>query len=169
MPWGLKRYYGAGHLHFITSSCYHREPGLGLASRRDLFLTVLEQMRQRYSFVVVGYVVMPEHFHLLISEPQDVTPSTVIQAVKLGFVQRSPVVESGPRHFWQRRFYDFNVWTEKKRVEKLRYMHCNPVKRGLVEEPEQWAWSSFRQYLYGERGPVVINQWDVLKMKIRAG
>ncbi len=170
MPWGLKRYYGAGDLHFITSSCYHRQPFLGSASRRDLFLTVLEQMRQRYSVVVVGYVVMPEHFHLLISEPQEVTPSTVIQAVKLGFVQRLPTARgSEPRHIWQRRFYDFNVWTENKRVEKINYMHENPVKRGLVKEPGQWAWSSYRQYFCGERGPVVINDWDVLKMKTRAG
>jgi putative transposase len=168
MPWGLKRYYGAGDLHFITCSCYHRQPLLGTAHDRDLLLTVLERMRQRYSFVVVGYVVMPEHIHLLISEPQDDTPSTVMQAVKLGFVQGLPVVKRHePRHIWQRRFYDFNVWTEKKRIEKLEYMHRNPVKRGLVEEPEQWAWSSFRHYAYGEVGPVQINRWDVLKMKVR--
>jgi hypothetical protein len=57
----LKRYYGAGDLHFITCSCYHRQPLLGTPHRRDLFLTVLEQMRIRYQFVVVGYVIMPEH------------------------------------------------------------------------------------------------------------
>ena len=188
MPWGLKRYYGAGHLHFITCSCYHRHPRLGSAGRRDLFLWVLEEMRQRYSFVVVGYVVMPEHFHLLISEPQDESPSTVIQALKLGFVRRLPAGLQGtdkgptsrterekwgtpgdPRHIWQRRFYDFNVWTEHKRIEKLRYMHRNPAKRGLVEEPEQWGWGSFRAYAYGEVGVVRVNQWDVLNMKVRAG
>jgi hypothetical protein len=65
----LKRYYGAGDLHFITCSCYRRQPLLGTTRRRDLFLTVLEQVRKRYEFVVVGYVVMPEHIHLLISEP----------------------------------------------------------------------------------------------------
>jgi putative transposase len=70
MPWGLKRYYGTGGLHFITCSCYRRQPFLGTAERRDLLLTVLELMRQRYHFVVIGYVVMPEHFHLLISEPE---------------------------------------------------------------------------------------------------
>ena len=195
MPWGLTRYYGAGHLHFITCSCYHRHPWLGSGGRRDLFLSVLEQMRQRYGFVVVGYVVMPEHFHLLISEPQDESPSTVIQAVKLGFVQRlpagrsdksptsrterekwgtpeiseAPVTQGIRRHIWQRRFYDFNVWTDHKRIEKLRYMHRNPVKRGLVEAPEQWGWSSFRSYAYGEAGVVRTNQWEVLKMKVRAG
>jgi REP element-mobilizing transposase RayT len=46
--------------------------------------------------------------------------------------------------FWQTRFYDYNVRTEKKRVEKLRYMHQNPVKRGLVSAPEDWRWSSYR-------------------------
>jgi putative transposase len=83
----LERYYGAGDLHFITCSCYRRQPWLGTARRRDLFLTVLEQVRRRYQFVVVGYVVMPEHIHLLISEPQWKTPSTVMQALKIGFAR----------------------------------------------------------------------------------
>ena len=82
MPWGLKRYYGTGALHFITWSCYHRSPLLGWRAR-DLFLTVLELMRERYRFGVVGYVVMPEHVHLLISEPQIGDPSTVVQAASL--------------------------------------------------------------------------------------
>ena len=51
--------------------------------------------------------------------------------------------------FWQARFYDFNVWTDRKRVEKLIYMHRNPVKRGLRETPEQWRWSSYRFYIVG--------------------
>jgi putative transposase len=76
--------------------------------------------------------------------------------------------EMPPVHIWQRRFYDFNVWSARKRIEKLRYMHRNPVQRGLVEEPEQWRWSSFRAYAYGETGPVRINDCSVLKMKIRA-
>ena len=67
-----------------------------------------------------------------------------------------------------RRFYDFNVWTERKRIEKLRYMHRNPVKRGLVLEPEQWRWSSFRSYAYREAGAVKVNGWEILRMKVRA-
>jgi len=70
MPRGLHRYYGAHHLHFITCSCYRRLPLLRSARSRDRFLSVLEQTRQRYRFVVVGYVVMPEHIHLLLSEPE---------------------------------------------------------------------------------------------------
>jgi|ERR1035437_5117424 putative transposase len=66
----------------------------------------------------------------------------------------------GREHFWQARYYDFNVWTKRKRVEKLRYMHRNPVKRGLVEKPEDWAWSSFRHYLTGVEGVVEIeSEW----------
>jgi putative transposase len=167
-------------LHFITCSCYRRQPLLGTAKRRDLFLKVLEQVRRRYQFVVVGYVVMPEHFHLLISEPQECTPSTVMQAVKLGFARRvlaeqrrrrnpaqGDLFEHTPQSIWQARFYDFNVWTTRKRVEKLRYMHRNPVKRGLVESPELWRWSSYRAYASGERGVVGVNEWQVLKLKLR--
>src|SRR5450755_4806690 len=91
-----ERYYGAGDLHFITCSCYRRQPLLGTPRRRDLFLTVLEQVRLRYQFVVVGYVVMPEHIHLLIGEPQEKNPSTVMQALKLGFARRV-LVQSKPQ------------------------------------------------------------------------
>jgi putative transposase len=176
----LKRYYGAGDLHFITCSCFGRQPLLGTPRRRDLLLTVLEQVRRRYQFVVVGYVVMPEHIHLLIGEPQEKTPSTVMQALKIGFARRviaeehrqgvrhfSCLSSSGAQHIWQKRFYDFNVWAEHKRIEKLRYMHRNPVKRGLVASPELWRWSSFRAYFLGEAGLVRVNEWEVLKMKIR--
>ena len=180
VPKGLKRFYGNGDLHFITASCYHRQPLLGSSRRRDLFLKVLEDMRQRYGFVVVGYVVMPEHFHLLISEPENGNPSVVIQALKLGVVQRlfpasrkslnTPKLfdDSPPKKFWQRRFYDFNVWSAHKRVEKLKYMHRNPVKRGLVESPDLWHWSSFRAYACGESGAVRVNDWSVLKTNLRA-
>jgi putative transposase len=68
---------------------------------------------------------------------------------------------------WQPRFYDFNVWTEDKRIEKLRYMHWNPVDRGLVEEPGEWGWSSYRSYAFGEVGLVRINDCDVLRIRIR--
>ena len=56
--------------------------------------------------------------------------------------------------------YDFNVGSEKKRIEKLRYIHRNPVRRGLVQNPEDWEWSSYRHYRTGEVGVVEIElQW----------
>ena len=84
MPWGLKRCYGATDPHFITFSCYRRQALLGSARRRDLLLKVLKQVRRRYQLLVVGYVVMPEQVHLLISEPERKNPSIVIQAIKRG-------------------------------------------------------------------------------------
>jgi putative transposase len=181
MPKNLHRFYGGNDLHFLTFSCYRRQPFFNSGTRADLFLQILERVRRRYRLVVLGYVVMPEHIHLLVSEPQRSTLSTMVQALKLGFVRSLPgappmsrkrdetwgtPIET-PRHFWQARFYDFNVWTEKKRIEKLRYIHRNPVTRGLVDSPEKWKWSSFRWYLCGEIGPVKINDTDILVMKIR--
>src|SRR5271154_3464163 len=138
MPWGLKRYYGTGSLHFIPWSCYRRKPLLGNPSRRDLVLTVLELMRVRYRFAVSGYVVMPEHVHLLISEPLIGDPSKIIQAVKLSVSRRLTIAGEFSGRFWQSRFYDFNLWSPQKEVEKLNYMHRNPVVRGLVASPEDW-------------------------------
>jgi putative transposase len=184
---GLHRFYGGNDLHFLTFSCYQRRPLFSNEAYCDLFLKILDRVRRRYRFVVLGYVVMSEHVHLLVSEPQRETLSTVIQALKLGVVRSmqcssGSVVAAAPRsrescetlgtpvhpdRFWQTRFYDFNVLTERKRIEKLRYIHRNPVERGLVSSPEQWRWSSFRWYLSGEVGPVRINDTDIMAMKIR--
>src|SRR5438046_755832 len=83
MPAGLKRYYGKGHLHFITFSCYRRLPLLKSARARDIFIRELGKARDEMGFLLIGYVVMPEHVHLLISEPKQGTPSTVLQKWKL--------------------------------------------------------------------------------------
>jgi putative transposase len=182
VPTGLKRYYGEGYLHFITFSCHHRRTLLGSPARRNLFLKILEQVRRSYRFVVVGYVVMPEHVHLLLGEPERGNPSVVMQVLKQRFVRRllrsdrrrchpsqgwlwGPGLQAG--EVWQRRFYDFVVWGKRKRIEKLRYLHRNPVKRGLVLQPEQWAWSSFRHYQTGEAGPVLVNEQRPTELKLR--
>ena len=120
MPWGLKRFCETGALHFITWSCHDRLALLDSADRRDLLLKVLEQMRNRYRFVVAGYVVMPEHVHVLVSEPLVGSVSSAICAIKLGFTKRVlsenphlwqnlPEVghpDRGFRNFWMKRFYD---------------------------------------------------------------
>lgn len=146
MPKGLKRHYGDGHLHFITCSCDGRLPLLGRAEARDRFVQILGEVRARYGFAIFGYVVMPEHVHMLISEPAGGTPSTVMQVLKqrVSLQLRDEPARVGA--FWQRRFHDFNVFTEKKKNEKLEYMHMNPVKRNLVEWPEDWPWSSCNFY-----------------------
>src|SRR5712692_11223504 len=82
MPKGLKRYYGRGELHFVTFSCYGRLPLLGTARARNLFAKELGRVRKEYGFLLVGFVVMPNHVHLLIGEPKKATPSTVLQMLK---------------------------------------------------------------------------------------
>jgi len=163
MPTRLKRRYGGGNLHFITCSCYRRTPFLRTARARDTFLKILDEVRDHYDFALVGCVLMPEHFHLLMSEGKSGSPSKVMQVLKQRVSgklrqrrrKRTPSsqlrlwqepTETGPRSFWQSRFYDFNVWSRKKKIEKLAYMHMNPVKRGLVSRPGDWPWSSYAFY-----------------------
>ena len=129
----------------------------------NLFVHTFERVRVWYGFYVVGYVVMPEHVHLLISEPERGMLAVALQMLKQ-IVSRKlhRVACGGP--FWQARYYDFNVWSERKRVEKLRYIHENPIRRGLVEKPEDWKWSSFRHYATGEESVVEIeSQWTARK------
>ena len=173
MPVRLKRIYGQRHLHFITFSCYRRLPLLKTARARDVFVRELARVRAEYGFLLVGYVVMPEHVHLLISEPRRGTPSTVLQMLKqrvskklrkkqrkafagqLRFAFSEPM--DNIRSFWQARFYDFNVYTNRKKREKLEYMHGNLLTRGLVKHPKDWPWSSWPFYIRGTPGMVEID------------
>jgi putative transposase len=140
-----------GHLHFVTFGCYQRRTHFEAATARDLFEDALERIRCRYEMQIVGYVVMPEHIHLLVSEPPTTQLAKCLQALKLSVARRSEL-----RPFWEARYYDFNVFTEGKRTEKLDYMHFNPVNRGLVEKMDEWPWSSYRHYCFGETGRVQV-------------
>jgi putative transposase len=171
MPQGLKRYYGKQDLHYITCSCYRRLPLLGSKRARNLFVKILGEVRDAYGFALVGFVVMPEHIHLLIGEPRKETPGTperrtqagvpVLLEAGVGAACVAGDEDQGQREksktppastadgaplalpqFWQRRFCDFNVWSHKKKMEKLEYMHRNPVKRGLIAASRDWVWSS---------------------------
>jgi putative transposase len=153
MPLHLKRYQQEGDDHFITFSCYRREPWLSTPSSRDLVEQSLESTRKKYNFELLGYVIMPEHVHLLLSEPRTKPLATAIQSLKLSISKQSP-----QRPFWTTRYYDFNVFTHNKLVEKLKYMHRNPVTRGLVTNPEDWGWSSYRHYALNEPTRIQITQ-----------
>jgi putative transposase len=154
MPSRLVRFQQAGDTHFLTFSCHNRLPYFATATARELFERTLEQMRRRYVFHIFGYVIMPEHIHMLLSEPKRETLGRVLQALKTSVSK-----QSDQRPFWLARYYDFNVHSEEKRIEKLKYMHRNPVTRGLVAHPEEWKWSSFRHYLTGEIGLVEIESF----------
>jgi putative transposase len=158
----LRRFQLTRHMHFITFSCYHRLPKLNTEHTRNVFEQSLEKIRRTYQFNIAGYVVMPEHVHLLITEPESSPLATALQALKQS-VSRTLSLRS-PEPFWHARYYDFNVWSDKKRIEKLRYIHRNPVARGLVQIPEDWAWSSFQHYATGVEGLVEIeSEWTAQK------
>ncbi len=161
----LERRYGQGDLHFITFSCIHRRPLLGAPQARDSFVHILHEVRVRYMFQLIGYAVMPEHVHLLVSEPNKGDPSKVLQVLKQRVSRKllEERLEGDHRldqHFWMRRFYDFNVWSGNKITEKLEYMHMNPVKRGLVPHPRDWPWSSWSYYANRDKGLIAIDRWD---------
>jgi putative transposase len=179
MPKNLKRITGRNDLHFITFCCYERRALLGSARARNRIVRILGEVRAKYVFALVGYVVMPEHVHLLISESALVPPAKVIQVFKQRSSRmmrgkqrmigkqlslRFPGRQSELRRFWQRRYYDFNVYTRKKMREKLEYMHANPIEEGLVEHPRDWPWSSWSWYATGEGILKVDSEWNGEKL-----
>jgi len=139
---------------------------------------ILDEVRSRYEFHIVDYVGMPEHVHLLLSEPAKGNPSRILQVLKqkVSRALRRKPRRSAPGQlslafpeagadagaFWQRRFYDFNVWSAKEVKEELEYMHANPVVRGLVKHPKDWPWSSWSYYAKGEEG---LLRMDILGEK----
>ena len=162
--------YGLNHLHYLTTSTYRRARLFDSGRFKRNFIAVLGALRAERGFRLVGYVLMPEHFHLLLWPSELADPSQIMQRLEartakfilknlrenlqfpwcrktLTRVTLPPTVHNHA-HFrvWQRKFYDLNIWSEKKRLEKLNYMPGNPVKRRLVSSPEQWPWSSFRYY-----------------------
>ena len=143
MPSGLKRFQKAEALHFITFSCFDRLPFLEMAECKETFETVLEQTRARHQARIYAYVLMPEHVHLLINEPPLIVVAQFLKAIKQ--ITSRKLRGDRPR-FWQDRYFDANIRGESARSEVIRYIHRNPVKRGLVASPEQYRWSSFNHY-----------------------
>ena len=146
MPTGLKRFQQTGHLHFITFSCHHRRPFLTTPDSKNLVEQVLERTRQTHGFDLHAYVLMPEHVHLLLSEPTHHTLATTLKVLKQ---ETSKLLIGSRTQFWQDRYFDFNVRTEPKRLEKIRYIHRDPVKRGFTITPEDYPWSSAHHYATG--------------------
>ena len=155
MPTGLKRYHHSGQFHFLTFSCYRRRPLLATAAAKHTLERTLEDTRARQGLLVIAYVLMPEHIHLLTDEPEQGTIATFLQILK----QRSSQALKSPEEdqFWQRRYYDRNVRIPEEATEKISYIHHNPVKRGLAVSPEDYTWSSASAYLHGDSGAVRLH------------
>ncbi len=186
MPTHLRRHDEPGDSHFWTISCLRR---LAFFHDDGMKLVVVEGLRvlqQRYGACLIGYVIMPEHLHLLIypharGDDQPIPISTLLHAFKkhVGFHGKQRLRDvwrargqlwSKPLNTWARgdkreqsiwtvRGYDFNVRSDEKLREKLDYCHKNPLTRGLVERAEDWPWSSYRFYEFGDES-VLKMDWD---------
>jgi putative transposase len=159
MPTGLKRYQKTGDFQFITFSCYRRQPFLQTDTPKDIIQTILEQTRKQQGLCIAAYVIMPEHIHLLTNEPATGTLASFLQIFKQ--LTSRELKSASQKQFWQRRYYDFNILSSSEKLtEKIRYIHRNPVIRGLVSKPEDYRWSSFNHYATGEPGPIEIeSEW----------
>jgi len=125
----------------------------------NAFLQVLEQVRQRFEMRVFGYVVMPEHVHLLVSEPSGEMLGPAMQLLKMKVSLTARKLgrwAAGGSPFWLARSFDHGVRNNAAFLTQLRYIHRNPVKRGLCRGLEDWPWSSFRAWALGESGVVEV-------------
>ena len=185
MPGRLRRHDDYGHIHFLTISCFRRLPFFRHNTVKQVFVDGMSHTRQRLGIRWVGYVIMPEHVHLLcfpsIRSAEAVVPiSTVLQHLKqyVGRHGKSALRTVWARHrtlgmasldrwangegskpFWKTRAYDFNITAEDTFHKKLDYIHKNPVTRGLVDRAEQWRWRSYRYYEIDDRSPIAMD-WD---------
>ena len=170
----LRHFYGLNHLHYLTTSTYRRARIFDSERFKRGFISTLADLRSEFYFKIIGYVLMPEHFHILIWPTAAANPTQIMPQLKertakfilknlrqnfqlpwcekmLARVRLPPTVHDHA-HFrvWQRRFYDMNIWSPNKRDEKLNYMHNNPGQRGLVAQPGDWPWSSWRYYFLND-------------------
>ncbi|MEO0588409.1 MAG: transposase [Planctomycetota bacterium] len=169
----LKRIENPAHLRYLTFSCYQRLPLLGNAAIRDLFVEQLQLTHDRLGFGLFAWVVMPEHVHLLVQPPSGTTVSSILAALKRPVAAQvlsrwreidAPILSriqdiAGRSHFWQRGGgYDRNISSLDEAREKFGYIHANPVRRGLVDRPADWAWSSAGDVGGGSIGRPVIDR-----------
>ncbi len=167
----LRHYDHLGTARFITFTCYRRHQYLSHLFARQAMLNELAHMREKQSVKILGYVIMPEHVHLLLIPPDNTRLGGVIgrlkaRSARLIFAQlesedrkSSPILvrSDGSRAIWQRRCHDHNCRTPEIVIEKLKYCHENPVKQGLVSNPADWPWSSNNWYHSRKEGVFEID------------
>ena len=153
--------------HFVTFSCYHRRRLLDHDRAKKIVLGVLNSQLAKQQARCVGFVIMPDHVHAIVWFPLTGQLSHFIKQWKQrSSVQLKKLVQAELHQyaakidkadaFWQRKYYPFHLYSEKKVREKLGYMHANPVRAGLVDHPCDWRWSSARFYELGKSVGVPI-------------
>ena len=164
------------HAHELTFSCYNNRQFLKYDITRGFFLDAIERAREKHNFDLWAYVIMPEHVHLLIwPGEKEYSIAKILQAIKLSTTKRamkylemnkpeklkwlSTGQASNPYRFWQDGGgYDRNVYSYEALVEMIEYIHRNPVRSGLVDDPLKWEWSSAREWVEPGSGPIRIDR-----------
>ncbi|SYZ74477.1 conserved hypothetical protein [Candidatus Zixiibacteriota bacterium] len=174
----LKHYDNLNTARFVTFGCYNNLPLLTDDREKEIFLKHLDNGRNVHNFKLLGYVLMPNHVHLVIWPSADLKLGLVIGEIKslsareiLGLWQdqnrgilKELVNRRGEKNrhvFWKRRCYDHNCRTPDIVREKINYCHDNPVKKGLVESAGDWGWSSYNWYLGRKDGPIAIDEFGI--------
>lgn len=157
---------------FVTFSCYKRYQLLTYQPAISIFLMVLDELRSKSNVRLLGYVVMPEHVHLVLHPPDGLKIGQWVGELKSRSArrifaaghpdERRLSVGEGDRRrnqFWQPRCYDHNCRSDSTIKEKIRYCHKNPVTRGLVLSPGDWRWSSFGFYNGDSNVPLGMDEF----------
>jgi putative transposase len=128
-------------------------------SERDIVLQMVALQLDKKSFWLFGYVVMPDHVHLLI-RPRENDLSSAMRKVKAAAGTRIMSRRKKLGSLWQPKYFDHIIRRVRDFWEKLEYIHKNPVEAGLVVRPEDWRWSSYGAYAPGGKATVGIDQVD---------
>jgi len=161
----LKHYDDLGTARFITFCCYRLQPFLHQPRASELLIKYFNETRNKYGFKLLGYVIMPEHVHLVIFRAEGMKLGLVIREIKSKMAREYFALDmnetSGKNVFWQKRCYDHNCRSPESTKEKIDYCHNNPVKRGLATEPGGYKWSSYNWYQGEKDVPILMDEFEM--------
>ena len=108
--------------------------------------TALARMRQKHGFSLTAWVFLPDHWHAIVYPPYPLSIAKAMSALKVSSMVAVNHARHEKRELWQERYFDHALRTVQDYAETVEYIHLNPVKRGLVNRPGDWKWSSYPEY-----------------------
>ncbi|MCP4569734.1 MAG: hypothetical protein GY841_19310 [FCB group bacterium] len=160
----LKHFDNLGTARFLTFSCYRNQKYFLDQTACELLANNLDLARTKHCFKLWGYVIMPEHVHIVMMPPHDMKLGLVIREIKSKMAREYFAITRnnaiGPRTFWKKRCYDHNCRSRDTVIEKIEYCHKNPVRKGLVQFPGDYKWLSFNWYQGSRDVPLAMDEFD---------
>ena len=159
----FRRYYIPGSAVFITQVVQGREPVFTDARNMDLLREILRHVRELHPFSMLGYVFLPDHFHMIIQPTGESNFSDIMHSLKSNFTREYKtqlgLSSSQSMKFWQKRFWDHVIRGDKDFENHLHYIHFNPVKHGYIKDPRDWQDSSYIEWEKRGLYPAAFD-WD---------